>query len=212
MDGHGEIDESLITGETMPRSVGPGALVYAGTLNLSGPLVIEATAQRPEHAAGRDRPPDGGRRAGPRPLCAARRPRRALLRAGRAHPRSRDLLGWMLTGHGWEPALTAAIAVLIITCPCALALAVPAVQVAATSRLFCRGVLVKAPDGLERLAEVDTVVFDKTGTLTLGEQALARDSGSIRDAPGPRRRACRRQPPPLCACRGACRTKRPACR
>ena len=90
-------------------------------------------------------------------------------------------LGWMLTGHGWEAALTAAIAVLIITCPCALALAVPAVQVAATSRLFGRGVLVKAADGLERLAEVDTVVFDKTGTMTLGEQALARESGIDRE-------------------------------
>src|SRR5262249_60925386 len=83
-------------------------------------------------------------------------------------------LGWMIAGQGWEMALTIAIAVLIITCPCALALAVPAVQVAATGRLFSKGVLVKAADGLERLAEIDTVIFDKTGTLTLGEPALMR--------------------------------------
>ena len=90
-------------------------------------------------------------------------------------------LGWFFAGQGWEAALTVAIAVLIITCPCALALAVPAVQVAATGRLFGKGVLVKAADGLERLAEVDTVVFDKTGTLTLGEPALAR-SEHVSDA------------------------------
>ncbi len=81
-------------------------------------------------------------------------------------------LGWLAMGSGWEAALTAAIAVLIITCPCALALAVPAVQVAASSRLFSKGVIVKAADGLERLSEVDTVVLDKTGTLTLGEPRL----------------------------------------
>lgn len=83
-------------------------------------------------------------------------------------------LGWFFAGQGWETALTVAIAVLIITCPCALALAVPAVQVAATGRLFGKGVLVKAADGLERMSEVDTVVLDKTGTLTLVEPTLAR--------------------------------------
>ena len=85
-------------------------------------------------------------------------------------------IGWMIAGQGWEAALTAAIAVLIITCPCALALAVPAVQVAASSRLFSRGLILKAADGLERMAEVDTIVLDKTGTLTTGEPRLANAS------------------------------------
>jgi len=78
-------------------------------------------------------------------------------------------LGWLALGATWQTALTYAIAVLIITCPCALALAVPAVQIAASSRLFRQGIMVKAPDGLERIAEIDMVVFDKTGTLTLGQ-------------------------------------------
>src|SRR5208337_3000288 len=82
-------------------------------------------------------------------------------------------IGWMIAGAGWEYSLTIAIAVLIITCPCALALAVPAVQVAASARLFDRGILLKAADGLERLADADTVVFDKTGTLTAGVPSLA---------------------------------------
>ena len=81
-------------------------------------------------------------------------------------------LGWMIAGASWQMALTYAIAVLIITCPCALALAVPAVQIAAASRLFRKGIMVKAADGLERIAEADMVVFDKTGTLTIGKPQL----------------------------------------
>ena len=179
-EGRGEVDESPITGETAPRSVVPGALIYAGTLNLSGPLVSEATATDQNTLLAEIA----------RLMAAAEQARgryvRLADRAARFYAPAVHLLslaaflGWLLTGHGWEASLTIAIAVLIITCPCALALAVPAVQVAATSRLFGAGVLIKRADGLERLAEVDTIVFDKTGTLTLGEPALARQ-GNVSD-------------------------------
>jgi P-type Cu2+ transporter len=172
LDGHGEIDESLITGETAPRKVAPGARVYAGTVNMSGSLITEATATDQNTLLAEIA----------HLMAAAEQARgryvRLADRAARIYAPAVHIVGlatffgWLLAGQGWETALTVAIAVLIITCPCALALAVPAVQVAATARLFAKGILIKAADGLERLAEVDTVVFDKTGTLTLGEPAL----------------------------------------
>ena len=177
LDGRSEVDESLITGETAPRSVAAGAQIYAGTTNLSGSLVTQATAT------------DQGTLLAEiaRLMSAAEQARghyvRLADRAARLYAPAVHILGlvtflgWMFAGRGWEAALTVAIAVLIITCPCALALAVPAVQVAATGRLFSNGVLVKAADGMERLAEIDTVVFDKTGTLTLGEPALSQTAG-----------------------------------
>lgn len=170
--GEGEIDDSLITGETRPRRVAPGDKVYAGTVNLGQAMTIEATVAGEGTLVA-----EIGRM-----MAAAEQGRASYVRladrAARLYaPAVHTLglmtfLGWLAAGHGWVQALTAAIAVLIITCPCALALAVPAVQVAATSRLFRKGVLLKAPDALERLADVDTIVLDKTGTLTIGEPTL----------------------------------------
>lgn len=167
--GTTEIDESLLTGESRPRVARVGDRMFSGTINLSQPIEAEATAVAENTLLA-----EIGRL-----IAAAEQTRgryvRIADRAAQLYAPAVHVLGaatftgWMIAGYGWEPALTAAIAVLIITCPCALALAVPAVQVVANSRLFRSGVLVKAADGLERLAEVDTIVFDKTGTLTLGE-------------------------------------------
>jgi P-type Cu2+ transporter len=170
--GTGQIDQSLITGETAPLTVTAGQELYAGTLNLTKPLQIEVRAADSATLLAEIS----------RLMLAAEqgkaRYRRLADRAAAIYaPAVHGLglatfLGWLLAGATWQTALTYAIAVLIITCPCALALAVPAVQIAAASRLFRRRIIVKAADGLERIAEADMVVFDKTGTLTLGRPEL----------------------------------------
>jgi Cu2+-exporting ATPase len=181
LTGKGEIDQSLITGETAPVVVAPGAEIYAGTLNLGQPLEIQVTAADSATLLAEIS----------RLMLAAEqgkaRYRRLADRAAAIYaPAVHGLglatfLGWMLAGASWQTALTYAIAVLIITCPCALALAVPAVQIAAASRLFRQGIMVKSADGLERIAEADMVVFDKTGTLTIGKPQLL-DAEAIPDA------------------------------
>ncbi len=77
------------------------------------------------------------------------------------------ILGWVIAGAGWHDAIVTGVAVLIITCPCALGLAIPTVQTVASGAMFKAGVLLNSGDAIERLAEADHVIFDKTGTLTL---------------------------------------------
>ena len=179
---HGQalLDSSLITGESLPAPAGPGARVFAGALNLGAALTVRATATGAATLLAECA----------RLIAAAeeRRGRYVLLadRVARHYAPAVHLcalttfLVWTLVLHApVMTALLAASAVLIITCPCALALAVPAVQVIATGALFRRGILLKSGTALERLAEIDTVVFDKTGTLTL--PALAAAPGA--DAP-----------------------------
>jgi len=173
--GTGQIDQSLITGETAPLTVRAGHEVYAGTLNLTRPLQIEVRAADSATLLA-----EIGRLMLAAEQGKARYRRLADRAAAIYAPAVHGLglatfLGWLLAGASWQTALTYAIAVLIITCPCALALAVPAVQIAAASRLFRRRIIVKAADGLERIAEADMVVFDKTGTLTLGRPELLDD-------------------------------------
>ena len=175
LEGTGQVDQSLITGETAPLTVRAGQEVYAGTLNLTRPLQIEVRAADSATLLA-----EIGRLMLAAEQGKARYRRLADRAAAIYAPAVHGLglatfLGWLLVGASWQTALTYAIAVLIITCPCALALAVPAVQIAAASRLFRRRIIVKAADGLERMAETDIVVFDKTGTLTLGRPQLLDD-------------------------------------
>jgi Cu2+-exporting ATPase len=167
--GASEIDRSLLTGETIPVPAGPQTRVSAGEVNLTGPLTVEVTA------AGRDT--SLARMAELVAVAEEARNRYTSLadRAARAYSPLVHLLSfgafgvWMwITGGDVRQAVNISAAVLIITCPCALGLAVPAVVTAASGRLFRAGLLVKSGTALERLAVVDTVVFDKTGTLTLG--------------------------------------------
>ena len=184
--GSSDIDESLITGESAPCPVSPGTTVYAGTVNLSGPIEVEiAAADSDTLLAEIGRLMEVAEQG--RGTYVRLADRAAKLYAPLVHVLSlATFIGWMLAGAPWDKGLTAAIAVLIITCPCALALAVPTVQIAAASRLFGRGLIVKTADALERLADVDTIVLDKTGTLSLGEPVLvdpaAVDAETLRQA------------------------------
>ncbi|MDE3177842.1 MAG: cadmium-translocating P-type ATPase [Pseudomonadota bacterium] len=170
--GQSVIDDSLVTGETRGRAVGPGAQVYAGAINLSGALEIEVVA------AGAGTLLDEIERLLENATAAKSRyvklaDRVAGYYAPVVHVAALlAALGWLALGASWHEALVVAISVLIVTCPCAVALAVPAVQVVVAGRLFRQGVLLNRGDAIERLAEADCVVFDKTGTLTLPEPAL----------------------------------------
>ncbi len=170
--GRSELDQSLVTGETAPAMVGRGERVYAGTLNLSGALRVRV------EAAGSGTLLDDIDRLMSQAVENRSRyvklsDRAARLYAPLVHATAlATFLGWLALGLGWQQALLIAVTVLIITCPCALGLAIPAVQVVAASALFRQRVMLKHGDALERLAELDTVVFDKTGTLTLPEAGI----------------------------------------
>jgi P-type Cu2+ transporter len=169
VDGDSEVDNSLITGETIPSKITIGSNVNAGTINLINPLKIRIT------------------KLGDNTVLAEMIKLMEVAEQGKAkYVKIADrvssyytpivltlsaitFLLWMYLGANFNDALLYAVSVLIITCPCALGLAVPVVQVIASSKLMSKGVLIKSADALEKLAEIDLVVFDKTGTLTLGK-------------------------------------------
>ncbi|WP_207462658.1 heavy metal translocating P-type ATPase metal-binding domain-containing protein [Azospirillum sp. SYSU D00513] len=176
-NGASDLDASVVTGETRPQPVAPGAAVFAGMVNLTSPLRIAVTASgQGTLLAEMVRLMEASEQGRARFVALADRVARRYTPV--VHTLALGtFLAWVFgAGLAWQPALLIAVAVLIITCPCALALAVPAVQVVASGRLMQGGVLLKSATALERLAAVDTVVFDKTGTLTLGRPELIPDA------------------------------------
>jgi Cu2+-exporting ATPase len=169
ISGASEIDDSMVTGETARKAVGPGATIYTGSTNHSGALTLRVTA------AGSGTLIDEIERLLEKAVGTKSRYLRLSDRAARLYAplvhtaAALTLFGWLLAGAGFHDSIITAIAVLIITCPCALALAIPAVQVVATGAMFRAGMILNTGDAIERMAEADTVVFDKTGTLTLPE-------------------------------------------
>lgn len=166
--GTSNFDFSLMTGESEPQPKAKDDLVLAGTLNLSSPVTVRITATGEDTTLS-----DIARlmdEAGQRRSFYVRvADRAARYYAPVVH--SLALLAfifWMFAGVGWHQSLLISVAVLIITCPCALGLAVPAAQVVASGALLRKGVMIKDGSALERLAEADFALFDKTGTLTLG--------------------------------------------
>jgi P-type Cu2+ transporter len=185
IEGRSGFDFSMLTGESDPQNRTIDDEVLAGTTNLTAPVKVRVTA------AGKDTSISDIARL----MDEAGQHRsfhvRVADRAARYYAPAVHLLallafvGWMLAGVGWHQALLISVAVLIITCPCALGLAVPAAQVVASGTLMRNGVLVKDGSALERLAEADRVILDKTGTITMGHpvplnlQQLSDDEKSV---------------------------------
>jgi Cu+-exporting ATPase len=172
VEGRSAIDTSLVTGESVPVDVEPGSPVVGATLNTSGMLVVQATRVGADTQLAQMARLVETAQTGKAPIqrladrvSAVFVPVVILIALG-------TLAGWLLTGHDVEQAFTAAVAVLIIACPCALGLATPTALLVGTGRGAQLGVLIRGPEVLESTRAVDTIVLDKTGTVTTGVMAV----------------------------------------
>ncbi|WOS61938.1 heavy metal translocating P-type ATPase [Sinorhizobium fredii] len=178
VNGISKVDCSLVTGESRWKHAEVGTAIQSGVLNLANPLTLAATASADSSFLAEMTRMMEAAESG-RSTYRRIADRAAALYAPVVHGVALiSLFGWFHATGDLHHAVTIAVAVLIITCPCALGLAVPMVQVVAVRRLFERGIMVRDGSAFERLNEVDTVLFDKTGTLTLGEVRLV-DAGGI---------------------------------
>lgn len=170
--GFTDLDRSLVTGEAMPVPAGFGDTLDAGTLNLTGAVEAEVLRSADESFLAQMIRMQSDAETG-RGTYVRIADRAARLYAPVVHLLALvTFIGWVLATGDWHTSAFVAISVLIITCPCALGLAVPVAHVVASGRLMRMGILMKDGSALERLADIDCVVFDKTGTLTMGTSAV----------------------------------------
>jgi P-type Cu+ transporter len=173
VEGASAVDQSLLTGESLPVEVVPGSEVAGATINTYGRLIVRATKVGAETALAQIARLVEAAQSGKAPVQRLADRVSAVFVPVVIVLALATLAGWLLLGGSSEAAFTAAVAVLIIACPCALGLATPTALMVGTARGAQLGIVIKGPEVLEQTRSVDTVVLDKTGTVTEGRMELA---------------------------------------
>ena len=172
VEGESAVDNSLLTGEPVPIDVGPGDLVIGATINAGGRLIVRATEVGAQTQLARIARMVELAQTGKAPVQRLADRVATIFVPIVIGLSLLTLAGWLLTGHSATAAFTAAVAVLIIACPCALGLATPTALLVGTGRAAQLGIVIKGPQILESTRRIDTFVLDKTGTITTGRMAL----------------------------------------
>lgn len=173
VEGHSAIDASLLTGESLPVDVSAGDEVTGATVNTSGTLVVRATRVGAGTTLSRIAQVVTAAQAAKAPVQRLADRVSSVFVPTVLALATLTFLGWLATGHNAQAAITAAVAVLVIACPCALGLATPTALLVGTGRAAQLGVVIRGPEVLESTRRIDTVVLDKTGTVTTGVMHLA---------------------------------------
>ena len=173
VEGHSAIDASLLTGESLPVDVSAGDEVTGATVNTSGTLVVRATRVGAGTTLSRIAQVVTAAQAAKAPVQRLADRVSSVFVPTVLALAALTFLGWLATGHNAQAAITAAVAVLVIACPCALGLATPTALLVGTGRAAQLGVVIRGPEVLESTRRIDTVVLDKTGTVTTGVMHLA---------------------------------------
>ena len=171
-EGTSALDTSLMTGESLPREVSPGSAVTGGTLNTSGALIVRATAVGSETQLAHIGQMITEAQATKAPVQRLADRISSVFVPTIIALSLLTLAGWLLAGAGVQSAITAAVAVLVVACPCALGLATPTALLVGSGKAAQMGILISSAEVLERTRSIDTILLDKTGTLTKGAMSL----------------------------------------